>query len=312
MTAPAPEPSRNSARVEGEIASARRFRRRAFLLPLGFLVFGVTAGEIAARVEGSRPASRQTSAGERGWGNAPGEHVVRGAKMTISDEGTRGPLAAAGGILILGDDAALGAGLSDSETLATAAARRSGLPVTLAACEGYGLEQELLWLRELAPRTRPRLAVVALSLDDPGPFAATLFTSLRFSLSRVSALAASLSGAGRRLSRPELSARFKHDGMDFRAFEGTIKSLGKWSRENRIPVLIAVWPLLTKQDEALGEYYERIRAAAQPEGLFVHNLLEDLGEQSIEGLATPEGLPNAEAHRRAGEGIGAYCADLLK
>ena len=307
-----PDPAhRRSDEVAQRIASSRRRWRRAILIPLGLVLGCLLAGEIVARASGVRPNARLVAAGERGWAMKPGAHAVDGATATVSDTGTRGPEAAAGGLLVLGDETAFGPGLADGETAAAVLARASGMPVTLAACDGYGTAQEALWLRELAPRLKPRAVVVLFAPDDPRVFAATLFTSLRFRLQSVSALAAGAFPGARPTPRTELPSLYHPDGSPWKLFEDSVRDLGRWSRENRTPIVFAIWPWMSKQDDALGEYLEQLRGAARAEGLVVCNLLEGLGSDGLDKLLLPNGRPNAEAHRRAGELIAAYLKDVM-
>lgn len=307
-----PDPAhRRSDEVAGRIAASRRRWRRAILIPLGLVLACLLAGEIAARASGIRPNARLVAAGERGWGMKSGAHTVDGATATVSQSGTRGPEASPGGLLVLGDEIAFGPGLADGETAAAVLARASGLPATLAACDGYGTAQEALWLRDLAPRLKPRAVVVLFASDDPRPFASTLFTSLRFRLQSVSALAAGAFPGARPTPRGELPPLYHPDGIPWKLLEDSVRDIGRWSRENRTPVLFAIWPWMSKQDDALGEYLEQVRGAARAEGLVVCNLLEALGSDGLDRLLLPNGRPNADAHRRVGELLAVYVKDVL-
>ncbi len=298
---PAPE-HRRSAEVGASVERTKR-RRRILLTGIpAVLLAALVVAEIAARLGGSRPVTGFVSAGERGWAPQPGQRDIAGAAVTVSPTGTRGPEAAPGGVLLLGDETAFGAGLPDADSLGAVLSRESGAPVTLAACPGYGTQQEFLWLQELAPRLKPRLVIVLYSLDDPRPFAATLFTSLRVFFQRFSALAAPASHPA---TREELHDLYDPDGVPWRLQKQTLRQIGDWSRSTKIPVIFATWPAMTKQDPALAEYFEDIRGEARINGIFVRNLLGDLGETGLESLTTPAGRPGAEAVRRVAKGLAA-------
>ena len=280
-------------------------------MPLAAIVACLALGEAAARIGGGRPVSRLAAHRDRGWAPAPGTRESGRVTATVSPSGTRGPEGAPGGILILGDEVAFGAGVRDGDTLGAVVGRERSGPVTLAACEGYGTAQEVLWLRELAPRLKPSAVVVVFSYDDPRIFAATLFTHLRFSIQRFSALAAGAFPGTRPASRAELSELYTPDGIPWRFLEDQMRALGAWSRENRTPVVLSIWPVMTRQDDALGEYFEQVRGAAREHGLLVHNLLDDLGAEPLDTLLLPGGRPGPEAYRRAGAGIAAFLRDSL-
>lgn len=310
LPAAAPDAAhRRSAEAGASLAVAKKRRRMAMLAPPAAILTILLIGEIVARISGAHPISRLRSAGERGWAPSPGTSAVDGAAATVTETGTRGPEAAAGGILVLGDETAFGAGLRDDETLGAALARETGTPVTLAACEGYGAQQEILWLGELAPRLKPRAVVVVYSFDDPRPFAGTIFTSIRFHLQSISALAASVFPGARAENRAGLSALYDPDGVPWRLFQQSLRTLGDWSSREHIPVVLAIWPIMTKQDDALAEYLEDVRGEAYRNGIVVRNLLQDLGETGLESLRLPNGRPNAEAVKRAAKGIAAAFKD---
>ncbi|MCC6741585.1 MAG: hypothetical protein IT452_21280 [Planctomycetia bacterium] len=293
---------RRSAEAE-EGAARRRVRRRRLLAGIPAVLLGVLlAAELVARARGAHPVTGFVASGERGWAPQPGTRDIAGVPATVSPTGTRGAEAPPGGVLLLGDENAFGAGLRDEETLGAALARESGVPVTLAACAGYGTIQEFAWLRELEPRLKPRIVVIVYSLDDPVPFAATMFTSLRVFLQRHLALAAP---SARPMPRAGLDALHDPDGVAWRLQKQTFRELGEWSRAKKVPVVVAVWPMLGKQDDALAEYFEAVRGEARINGLSVRNLAADLGGGDLSGLATPEGRPGVEAVRRAAAGLAA-------
>lgn len=292
----APDPGkRRSAEAEAALAKSRRRRRLAMIVPPAAILAILLVGEVAARLSGARPVRGLAAAGERGWAPAPGGR--------ISASGTTGPEGAPGGVLLVGDETALGAELADGETLGAAVARETGQPATLAACEGYGTQQELLWIRELAPRLKPSAVVVVFAFDDPRTFAGTIFTTIRFGLQRVSALAASAFPGSRPATRDELHDLYDPEEVPWRLFKQTLRQVGAWSRENKTPVILAIWPVMSKQDQGLEEFSENVRGAAREAGLETRFLLDDLGANDLESLKLPSGLPNAEAVKRAAKGI---------
>ncbi|MCE9581638.1 MAG: hypothetical protein K8T20_03880 [Planctomycetes bacterium] len=296
---------RRSAEAGAALAVAKKRRRFAMLAPPAAILAILLIGEIVARISGAHAISRLTSGGERGWAPSAGTRDVDGASATVTANGTRGPEAAPGGLLLVGDETVFGAGLRDDETLGAALSREAGAPVTLAACEGYGAQQEVLWIQELAPRLKPRAVVVVFAFDDPRPFAATIFTSIRFHLQSFSALAASVFPGSRVETRAELSAYYDPDGVPWRLFQSSLRTLGQWSAREHIPVVLAIWSVMTKQDDGLAEYLEDVRGEAYRNGLSIRNLLDDLGDSGLEALKLPNGRPNAEAVKRAAKGIAA-------
>src|SRR5688572_22620632 len=111
MTEPAlPPDHRRSEEAAVQVASARRRRRRALLWPPAVFLGALLAGEIVARAGGASAVTWQTSHAERGWQMKPGTHALDGAPATVSPSGTRGA-ELGGGLLILGDGTAFGAGL---------------------------------------------------------------------------------------------------------------------------------------------------------------------------------------------------------
>lgn len=306
--APVPQPGhRRSSEAGVSLERSRRRRRLALLVPPAALLAILVIGEIVARVAGVHAISGFVSAGERGWAPAPGTRDFDGVPGRVAEAGTRGPEGKPGGILLVGDETVFGAGLRDDETLAAALSRELNVHSTLAACEGYGAQQEALWIRELAPRLTPTTVVLVVSPDDPRPFAATLFTSLRLHLQAFSALAASAAPVARPLSRAELSDLYQPDGVPWRLFQQSMRDIGGWSRQSKVPVLVAVWPYPAKDDDALAEYFEQVRGEARLNGLQVRNLRDDLGED-LDRLRLPGGRWNAEAMARAAKGI----AEALK
>ena len=63
------------------------------------------------------------------------------------------------GILIVGNSFAYGHGVGDSETLAAFLERKSGIPVSNGAVEGYGIDQAYLLARRLVPTLRPSVLI---------------------------------------------------------------------------------------------------------------------------------------------------------
>ncbi len=300
---PAPAPDhRRSSEAEVALARSRRRRRLALLVSPAALLAILVIGEIVARVAGVRAITGFVSAGDRGWAPAPGTRDFDDVPGSVSAGGTRGPEGKPGGILLVGDETVFGAGLRDDETLGAALSRELKVHATLAACDGYGAQQESLWIRELAPRLTPAAVVVVVSPDDPRPFAATLFTSIRLHLQRFSALAASAAPVSRPLSRAELSDLYQPDGVPWRLFQQSMREIGAWSKQSKVPVLVAVWPFPAKDDDALAEYFEQVRGEARLNGLQVRNLRDDLGAD-LEKLRLPGGRWNGEAMTRAAKGI---------
>ncbi len=288
--------------AEAALVRARKRRRIALLVPPAALLAILLIGEIVARVSGARAVSGVVSAGNRGWGPEPGTRDYEGVPATVTEFGTRGGEEKPGGVLVVGDETVFGAGLRDEETIGAALAREMKVHVVLAACEGYGLQQETLWIGEAAPRVTPTVVVVVFAFDDPRPFAATIFTSLRFRLQSFSALAASAFPGSRTATRAELPGLYDPEEVPWRLFQQTVRELGNWSKKSKTPVLLAIWPFSEKDDEGLQEYFQQVRGEAKMNGILVRNVREDLGE-GIGALRDAGGRWNAEAMRRAARGI---------
>jgi len=306
VSPPAPD-HRRSVEADATLARARKRRRLALLVPPAALLAIFLIGEIVARISGARAVSGFVAAGERGWAPTPGRREYDGVPATITEFGTRGSAETPGGVLVVGDETVFGAGLNDQETIGAALAGELQAHVVLAACEGYGFQQKVLWIREAAKRVEPTVVVAVYSFDDPRPFAATIFTSLRFRLQSFSALAATAFPGSRPATRAELPGLYDPQEVPWRLFQQTMRELGDWSKKTKTPVLLAIWPFSVKDDEGLLEYYQQVRGEAKMNGIDVKNVREDLGA-GIEALRGAGGKWNAEAMRRAARGI----AEALK
>lgn len=302
---PAPDPEhRRSADAAGQLSRARRFRRLLFLLPPAVIAAMLALGEAATRIGGGRPVPGLVAAEGRGWAYAPGTMPTGESTASIGPSGTRGAQGEPGGILLLGDEVAFGAGLADAETVAAALRAAGTGPVTLAACERYGTAQQLAWGRELAPALAPRAVVFLFSFDDTHPFASTLFTTLAVRLRARSALAA-------RVLRPaspqdaRLQELFDPEGIPWRLWAtGTVPAVRAWKREAGVRVLVAPWPPMRRGSEAMAEYFQQVRGEVLLAGLEFVDLRGAIGDDPA-ALALPSGLPNAEAHRRVAAALAA-------
>jgi lysophospholipase L1-like esterase len=71
-------------------------------------------------------------------------------------------------ILILGDSQTWGYGLNDSEIVSQLLQKRLGTEFAVfnASVLGYGLDQELLWLKRIGEAVKPKLIIVTVNLND--------------------------------------------------------------------------------------------------------------------------------------------------
>jgi len=164
----------------GTKAHARR-RGRLYLLLAGWLL-GLGFAEVLARESFDwRPHIRNRIYFAEpdpllGWRNRPNASGPYGSEeftttVTINAAGQRGPLypfARRPGtrrMAILGDSQAWGDGVEDSETFA--ALLDQSMPEVLNfSCPGYGTDQELLVLDQIAARYRPDTVLVALFVGN--------------------------------------------------------------------------------------------------------------------------------------------------
>jgi lysophospholipase L1-like esterase len=166
-----------------------RFRQALYVATLAVASVAVTLAlfELGLRVfwggyyekfDPTRPWGNLEFHPVRGWANSPGIRVVGASEeyvttLTHNSLGLRGgELSArkpdgAARVLVVGDSMTYGLGVEDGETYPAVLDHLApDLEVVNLGVQGYSGAQELLLLRELAPRLAPNLVVIAFFWND--------------------------------------------------------------------------------------------------------------------------------------------------
>ncbi|MBL8723056.1 MAG: hypothetical protein JNK49_03380 [Planctomycetes bacterium] len=163
-------------------ARGRSTWRRRFAALLGATLVALALGEGLVRAWGALrarpgPAEFLEYDPELGWRNRPGHdgrHATADFDVVVRFDAEGARCAEVGtpvpetpdGVLAVGDSMTFGWGVAAEQAFAARLGARLGLPVRNFGVSGFGPDQQLLLLRRLLARARPRLVVVLHQEND--------------------------------------------------------------------------------------------------------------------------------------------------
>jgi hypothetical protein len=287
---------------------------------VGLALFGVAlalvVGEVAARATRGGYDARVRAIGEaiveRGASGAhrlrPGASAdVGGVAYRVSSIGTRGPEPSrekpAVRILALGDSVTMGLGVAERDAWparveAELSEGREGVEVVNAAVLGWGIEQYVARLDELAPRLRPDVVLVGYFPNDPGG-TESVVERPRLRSELLALVAERLRGASGGASATATYRALHAEGSP--GWARTVRSsaaLGARCRALDARCAVVLLPALDEAPYPLAAEHARVAALAEEHGLSVLDLAPAIegGDPRARWVAPDDAHPDRETH----------------
>lgn len=247
----------------------------------------------------------------------PDAHAtIDGVEYRVSSFGTRGAEPAAAPphrTLVLGDSVTMGWGVAEAETWparieASIAARRPGAEVVNAAVLGWGVEQYVTRLQELAPRLTPDLVLVGYFPNDPGGTEGVV-SDPRGPSELWRLLRRRLPGGPRPVDATAYHRALHAEGApSWGVAQRSFSSLGRLCGAGTYRCGLVLLPSLIEEPYPLAEEHRRIAALTTDVGLAVFDVAPSVAgvPPSTLWVAPDDTHPNAAAHGRYADAIAAW------